>query len=146
MTGEGIVIAADEAFVTVAVRQQTACDGCHAKDGCASCASMLEVHAHNDCGAEVGDRVEIASSTGRVLLYALLVFVFPLIPAAAAYFALYHALNNTLLAAGGALAALLAFFLFLRLTVDKKAAKRCDRSARKIIEKRSPEKGPADDE
>ena len=135
MTSEGIVVCGDEHYVTVAIKQQTACDGCHKKDGCVSCASLLEVKAHNNCGAGIGDRVEVTTSTCRVLLYALVVFVLPFVPAAAAYAAVHFVFHRLFLSVGAAVCALVLFYLFVRLTLDRKAEKRCDRSASKILSK-----------
>ena len=135
MTGEGIVNAVDGAFVTVSVKQQTACEGCHRKDGCTSCASMLSVRARNDCGASVGDRVEVTEKTGRVLFYAFAVFVLPLFAGAGVFFAVEALGGGTILSAVCAFAALIVFYFVLRITLDKRASKRCDRSASKILEK-----------
>ena len=117
------------------MRQTTACDGCHKKDGCAGCASVIDVQAHNDCSAEIGDVVRIEASTGRVLLYALLVFLFPFLPAAAAYFAVRQVTDGELLPICAAVGALALFFLLLRLTLDRRSAKRCDRRATGIVRK-----------
>ncbi len=137
MTQKGLVIYADEAYVIVAVKQATACDGCHKKDGCTSCTSILEVRAHNDCGADFGDTVEVTVSTGRVILYAFVVFILPFLPAMVAYFAVDAAFGVQGLSIASAFCALLIFFLGIRLTLDRQAEQRCDRSASKILEKKS---------
>lgn len=135
MTQQGIVSAKDEHYVYVTVRQTTACEGCHKADGCEGCTSVLEVKAHNDCSAEVGDTVSIETATGRVLLYAFLIFVFPLFPAAAAYFAVRSVTGGQWLPILAAVGALALFYLFMRLTLDKRSEKRCDRRASEIINK-----------
>ena len=135
MTGEGIVSAVDGAFVTVSVKQQTACEGCHGKDSCTSCSSMIAVRARNDCGASVGDRVEVTEKTGRVLFYAFAVFLVPLFVGAGAYFAADAIAGNMIVSVISAFAALILSYFVLRLTLDKRAEKRCDRSASKILEK-----------
>ena len=135
MTGEGIVVSVDGEFVTAAVKQQTACEGCHGKDGCTSCNAMITVRARNDCGAGVGDKVEIIEKTGRVLFYAFAVFVLPLLAGAGAYFGVDALFDNGIASAVSAFAAIVLFYLVLRLTLDRRAEKRCDRSASKILEK-----------
>ena len=135
MTQQGRVVEKDEHYVYVEVKQTTACDGCHRKDGCENCASVLRVKAHNDCEAQVGDTVKVETATGRVLIYALLVFIFPFAPAVAAYFLTRQVLDNEIIPIFAAVAALALFFLLLRLTVDKKSEKRCDRRASEIVDK-----------
>ena len=139
MTGEGIVSAVDGAYVIVSVKQQTACEGCHGKEGCASCGAVIEVRARNDCEASVGDKVEVSEKTGRVLFYAFAVFLLPLFAGAGVYFAVNALAQNTVISAASAFAALILCYIVLRLTLDKKAEKRCDRSASKILEKASGE-------
>lgn len=126
-------MAVDGAFVTVTVKQQTACDGCHRKDGCASCGSVIPVRARNDCAARVGDKVEISEKTGRVLFYAFAVFILPLFAGAGAYFAANAISQNAVVSAVSAFASLVLFYFILRLTLDRSAKKRCDRSASKIL-------------
>lgn len=137
MTQEGIVVLTDDEdkFATVSVKQSTACDGCHKKDGCASCTSFLEVRAHNDCMAKVGDRVEITVSSGRVLFYAFAVFIFPFFPAAIAYFVVDFLIDNKIFPMVVSFGALAATFLLLRLTLDKKSRENCDGRISKIIER-----------
>lgn len=137
MTQKGTVTDKDDHYVYVSVRQTTACDGCHKKDGCSSCASFLCVKAHNDCGADVGDEVEIEASSGRILLYAFLVFVFPFAPAVAAYFLVASVTDGLFLPVAAAVAALALFFLVLRVTLDRNAGKRCDQRASRILVKRA---------
>lgn len=133
VTQQGTVVHSDEHYVYVSVKQSTACDGCMKKDGCDGCASYIEVKAHNDCMAKEGDRVEVSTSTGRVLLFALVVFVFPFIPALAVYFVVASATEGEFLPICAAFAALLVFFLCLRVTVDRSAEKRCDQHASRIL-------------
>ena len=135
MTVEGTVVAVEGEFVTAAVKQETACEGCHGKEGCTSCNAMISVRAHNDCGARVGDKVEITEMTGRVLFYAFAVFVLPLLAGAGAYFGVEALFQNTIASVVSAFAAIVLFYLVLRLTLDRRAEKRCDRSASKILEK-----------
>ena len=71
----------------VEVRRKSACEGCHkmtSGEGCGVCSllgsdSSFTSRALNRIGAKIGDRVEVQSATGRVLLYSALVFLGPVI-------------------------------------------------------------------
>ena len=81
-------------YAVVETERKSACDGCHKNEngeGCAMCkifggSAKISAKAKNGVGARVGDKVEIESSSGRMLGYAAFVFVLPLIFAIAAYF------------------------------------------------------------
>ena len=87
------VIAVTDTYALVETNRVSACEECHKateEGGCSVCTLMggsqkISAKADNTLGAKVGDRVVIESATGRVLWYALLVFVLPLLCAAAAY-------------------------------------------------------------
>ncbi len=86
MQTKAIVIAKDGLFATVETERMSACEGCHkaADGGCSVCTLMggdrkLAAKAYNPLNASVGDTVVIESRTGRILWYAALVFLFPLI-------------------------------------------------------------------
>ena len=76
------------------VERQAACDGCHKnKDGggCSICtltgaSKKFEAVALNELGAKVGDRVTVVTGTERVLGYAALVFLLPVLVGVAFYF------------------------------------------------------------
>ncbi len=71
----------------------SACEGCHKAtegEGCSVCSLMganrtISTEAYNPLGAKVGDIVMIESATGRILGYAALVFLLPLLMAATCY-------------------------------------------------------------
>jgi len=82
----------EDGSATVRVSRRAACEGCHkAADGnCSVCTLLggkaeLENRADNALGAAVGDTVTVETASGRVLLYAFLVFVAPLLLAIAGY-------------------------------------------------------------
>ena len=83
------VISVESSFAIVEVQRTSACDGCHKKeDGkdCSVCSLMggersFSARADNSIGAEVGDQVLIETATGRVMWYAVLVFLLPLLVA-----------------------------------------------------------------
>ena len=81
------VIAVNGGLATVETQRTSACEGCHKSEdgkGCSVCSLMggdrkFSAVAKNAVGAKVGDRVAIESATGRMLWYACLVFLLPLI-------------------------------------------------------------------
>ena len=83
------VIATDGRIATVETERTSACEGCHKNaDGksCSVCSLVggerkFTARAYNEIGAKVGDRVMIESRTERVIWYAVLVFVLPLLVA-----------------------------------------------------------------
>ncbi len=88
----GIVRAVKGDFATVEVSRKSACEGCHAKENgeCSACVSFggksVTSKAINDIGAKVGDRVVLESASSTVLLYAVAVFLFPLLLGIVGYF------------------------------------------------------------
>lgn len=93
MVSEGKVVRIDGSYAVVATERRAACEGCHkrAEDGsCSVCTLMggetrLDTRALNTVGAEVGDTVQLESSSAKMLWYALLVFILPCVVAIAAY-------------------------------------------------------------
>ena len=87
------VVAVQGNFATVESSRVSACEGCHKAtegEGCSVCSLMgsgrtISARADNRIGAAVGDTVVIESRTGRMLWYAAMVFLLPLLTALAAY-------------------------------------------------------------
>ena len=84
----------EDGSATVRVSRRAACEGCHkAADGnCSVCTLMggkaeLENRADNALGAAVGDTVTVETASNRVLLYAFLAFIAPLLLSLIGYFA-----------------------------------------------------------
>ena len=83
------VIATEGRIATVETERTSACEGCHKNEdgkGCSVCSLMggerkFSARAYNEIGAKIGDRVMIESRTDRVIWYAVLVFVLPLLVA-----------------------------------------------------------------
>ena len=82
------VVSVEGMLATVETRRVSACEGCHKnaqEGGCSVCTLMggsdrtITTRAENAVGAKVGDRVVVESATGRVLFYAALVFLVPLL-------------------------------------------------------------------
>ncbi len=81
------VIRVDGELAQVKTMRTSACEGCHKNadgKGCSVCTLMgadreMIAKAYNRAGARVGDRVYIESSTRRMIGYAGLVFLLPLL-------------------------------------------------------------------
>ena len=78
MKQTGIVTEAENGYAMVVVRRESGCGG-----NCSQCAgckeSLKQVKALNKISAEKGDTVIIESSTAKVLLAALWVYIVPVI-------------------------------------------------------------------
>ena len=80
------VISTEGEFALVEVERLSACEGCHkAESGSCSVCSLTSsgikkttVRAHNALGALVGETVLVESSSRRMLLYAMALFLLPL--------------------------------------------------------------------
>ena len=87
------VIEANGKTAIVEAERKSACDGCHKQaegNSCTACALLggnktVRATAKNSIGANVGDMVEIESSSAKMLLYAFLIFILPLLVAVIAY-------------------------------------------------------------
>ncbi|MBE6686996.1 MAG: hypothetical protein E7591_07165 [Ruminococcaceae bacterium] len=86
MKQSGIVIKTEGEFATVEVLQTSACVGCSQREGCISCKKKLKAEAYNPLNAVEGDRVILETGSQTVLLYALLVFVLPLVLCGLGYY------------------------------------------------------------
>ena len=86
MKQSGIVLKTEGEFATVEVMQTSACVGCSQREGCISCKKKTKAIAYNPIKAETGDKVILESKSSTVLLYALLVFVLPLILCGGGYY------------------------------------------------------------
>ncbi len=87
----GTVVDTDGVVATVSFMRASACEGCHRHaEGCSACSLLGGDRRHlarvrNPIGAPAGARVRVASSERRMLAYAALVFLFPLLLALAFY-------------------------------------------------------------
>ena len=93
MTAEGTVIKIiNETHAVVKTVRKSACAECHKKSdgGCRACdiflgADTIETKAVNRIGAAEGDTVVVESSTSYVIFAAAVVFILPILLAAAGY-------------------------------------------------------------
>lgn len=141
MKTRATVLSVNGKYATVQTERTSACEGCHKAaqgESCSVCSLMgsqrkIEALALNTVNAGVGDAVWIESKTSRMLWYALLVFVFPILAAllAAALASLFSKSGAVLLASGGAafVLAFVAVFVYSRI-VEKT---RCDIEITEVI-------------
>jgi len=123
-----------DGIAIVESRRKSACEGCHKKsdgEGCAVCSLMgsdpvIRTRADNALGAKVGDTVMIASDTSRMLRYAAMVFLLPLLCGAVGYLAASLLTERPVWQAGAALCGFALAFVGLRLYSARVIAKRCD--------------------
>lgn len=133
MQTKATVISIDGPFATVEAERNSACDGCHKAEegGCSVCTLMgsdrkIATRAINEIGAKVGDRVVIESHDGRMLWYAALVFIVPILATLLSW-GLTALFTKTLLwqIAGGAFGFVVSF-LVIFLYSKKISKSRCD--------------------
>ena len=122
MRTQGTVIALNGSRATVRCKRSSACDECHKKqDGeCSVCSLMshgsaFDTVAYNGVGAVVGDVVELTSDFCRMTLYAVLVFLLPLLCMIGGYYLGVALFSSTLGGACSAIASLFLAFLLIRI-------------------------------
>ncbi len=127
----GIVCDVLDNYALVEVSRKSACEGCHANiDGnCSACVSFVSkktlAKADNEVGAKTGDRVIIETASRTVLLYAVAVFLFPIILGAVGFF-LGGILPQAWAPYIGALVGFIIAFLIVWATLNRTASKRLD--------------------
>lgn len=108
----------------VEAERASACEGCHKKaegeNGCAVCSLVggerkFTATADNRIGARIGDVVFVESATARVMLYAAMVFLLPILLAFAGFGVAAFFTPSTGLRLVGALIGLALCFLGLRI-------------------------------
>lgn len=134
MTTEATVVSIENKIAVVESERLSACEGCHnhQEGGCSACTLLggqrtIRTRAYDRVGVAVGDRVIIESSSRRMLWYAALIFLLPVLVGVAVYCA---AVRFTRLGeVWSGLVAVLSFFVSLFLVgVISNAADRqkCD--------------------
>lgn len=88
MRTKATVKALQDDLAIVEAERASACEGCHKKtegeNGCSVCSLVggdrrFTATAENSIGAQVGDIVFVESATSRVMLYAAMVFLLPIL-------------------------------------------------------------------
>ncbi len=91
MRVKAVVTEVSEKYSVVESERMSACEGCHkSAEGCSACSLMgsgkkISTKAVNRIGAKVGDTVEIETESRRVMLYAAVVFMLPVLLCLAFY-------------------------------------------------------------
>ena len=136
------VIETNGNMAVVEAERKSACVGCENNTNgksCSACSLLggnktIRASAKNAVGAKIGDKVQIESSSGRMLLYAFLVFILPIVAAVVSYaVAISIAKSESI----GLLFAAISFFaiVLIDVTVSKAISKNtCDVNIIKIIE------------
>ncbi len=121
MTKEGIVTRVENNTATVLVKTHNACDACRAECG-GHCdkAKLEKVCAKNDIGASVGDRVILYSDTKSVMLWAVLVFILPIVLCFLTVIPTYNKTASPLLSTLVGMATFFGTFLVLRFVFRNK--------------------------
>lgn len=121
MVKEGTVTRVENGFATVLVKTQNACDACRAECGGHCDKARLEaVVAKNEPCARVGDKVLLYSETKTVMLWAMLVFVLPVIACFATVITVSFYTSSPLLLTLTALITFFGIFTVLRLIFRNK--------------------------
>lgn len=98
MLERAVVVETDGKIATIEVKRSSMCEGCHKLSGNGDCAGHCEISglvagngktvitkAVNLAGAAVGDKVRIETDSKKVIGYAALVFILPIIVCAVFY-------------------------------------------------------------
>ncbi len=137
------VTAVNGNIATVEAERNSACEGCHKSEegGCSVCTLMggsgrkMTAGAYNDIGAAPGDRVMIESSTGRMMWYAALVFLLPVLLAIAAAVLASRLFENDVWQLVFAAGAFVLTFAGLMIYSRILSRRRCDIRITEIIKK-----------
>lgn len=141
------VISLDGDFALVETERMSACEGCHKAEegkGCSVCSLMgasdrkLQAKANNRVGARVGDVVWIESATSRMMLYAVMVFLLPLVMAGVGLLIAFAVTESTLWHAAGTGIGFVLSFLFVFVYSRMVGKTRCDIDIVGVVEE-SPE-------
>lgn len=145
MQTKATVIKINQNRATVEVERQAACDGCHKnKDGsgCSICSltgasKKFEAIALNEIGAKVGDRVTVVTKTERVLGYAALVFLFPILVGVAFYFLAGLFTSAEVWKYAALVLGFVFSFFFVWLYAGRVAKNRCDVEIVEILDRKT---------
>ncbi len=142
MTKQGIVIATDGVMATVQYSVKSKCDTCKKRTKIGACDSCpdysdraaVRIVAYNRIGAEVGDTVEYGRAPSENMIFALLVFAFPIVCAVISYFISVLFIDDN---AAKSRVALIVFGIataFACAYSYKHSKKRCDYSINRVVE------------
>lgn len=144
MQTTAIVTEVNESYAIVLTERTAACDGCHKAEegGCSVCSLMasnrkMSAKAINEVGASVGDLVVVESDTGRMLWYAALIFLLPLVAAILVWGIVASVTDSVVMQAvggfGGFLVSLFSMCLYSRAVKNR----RCEIRITEILKKQT---------
>jgi positive regulator of sigma E activity len=140
MITEAKVISAEGGYAIVENDRKSACEGCHNNTGggCTVCSltgadRKITTKAYNKIGAGVGDIVAVSTGTGRVLGYAWMVFLMPILFAALGWWIGSLISSDTIIIGICAAAGIILSFVFVWLYSKFVVEKRCDAEIVSII-------------
>lgn len=136
MAKTGYVVDADTYYLTVAVFRKKACGECHPCEKCMECGKATLRMVHNDCAAKERDLVKLSSFGSRLFLYSFFVFIFPLLPAGAAFILVKSATDGLALPFLAMAGTLGVFYLGMRISVDRRREKHCLSRASHVLKQR----------
>ncbi len=148
MEQKGKIISCSGDISKVLVVRSTACNSCHRKDSCneamfLGCAdSKVEIEANNLCNAQIGDSVELYSSSAKSLFYAFLCFVLPIILAFLAYFVAFSLNIGEIQRYTSAIVAFFVSFFVLFFFSNRKMSGKISVNIVKVLESNGREEKP----
>ena len=122
-------------IAVIEVKRATMCEGCEKSSGCGGHCDItgivanggkMTAKAYNKIGAAAGDTVEVETESSRVLAYAALVFLLPLVIGGVFYAAASALFQSEGIALASAFAGFLLSFVIAALVDKKIAGKRPD--------------------
>lgn len=142
MITEALVVSTLGSRAVVEVRRKAACDGCHKNkdgEGCSICTltggdATLTLKVRDPIGVEPGQRVRIQTDSRRVLGYAWLVFLLPILVAALGWWLGGRIGGSEAWSAGGAALGMALSFLGVGIYSAVVVSRRCDAEIVEIIE------------
>ena len=138
----GIVIATDNEIATIEVSKSSVCSECNKKSkigACDTCSNKDEIKneryiAYNQAGATVGDKVEFLRAKGKNAIFAMIVFVLPIVTAILAYFVASNFIEDDTVISKIAITVFFVFMVFAGGYSYFASKKRCDYTITAIIE------------
>lgn len=131
MRQKAVVLETEGNIAIIEVSRSTMCEGCEKNSGCdhhcdisgiMSTGGKMKAKAENKIGAKAGDTVEVETESKKVLVYALLVFIVPIIVCAVFYLIAYKLTENETASFISAAAGFVLTFAFVA-AADRKIGK-----------------------
>lgn len=131
MRQKAVVLETKGNIATIEVSRSTMCEGCEKNNGCdhhcdisgiMSTGGKMKAKAENNIGAKAGETVEVETESKKVLAYAALVFILPIIICALFYLAAQKITSSESIAVAAAIVGFVLTFAVIAV-VDRKIGK-----------------------